>query len=298
MQQPRNTSVLEPVGLLARPLSARSVIASLLLGMHPPRMRGALLVRWCDLFGIAEGTTRVALSRMRAAGELELSDGAYALAGPLLARQRHQEWSLAPQLRDWTGEWKLAVVAAERRRAGDRQALRTAMRRLRYAERREGLWVRPDNLPHEAAPVEVHAIAEAQCSWWTGTPDTRNADEMSTSLFALDEWAARSNALEERLAAETASLLAEDFTALADAFVVGAAALQQVRADPLLPHALLPSAWPGARLRDAYRDYREAFGSAATVWFRAARRGHIEIVGIDWPVQQGGAGGILGCPGA
>ncbi len=54
-----------------RPLTARSIVASALLGTHPPVLRGQLLVRLGELFGVAEGTTRVALSRMVAAGELD-----------------------------------------------------------------------------------------------------------------------------------------------------------------------------------------------------------------------------------
>ena len=46
--------------LLERPLTARSIIASLLLGMHPPRLASSRPVRWCSLFGISEGTARVA----------------------------------------------------------------------------------------------------------------------------------------------------------------------------------------------------------------------------------------------
>ena len=42
--------------LVERPLTPRSLIASLLLGMQPPRLSGALLVRWCGAFGVAEGT--------------------------------------------------------------------------------------------------------------------------------------------------------------------------------------------------------------------------------------------------
>ncbi len=75
-----------------RPLTARSLIASTLLGTHPPVLPGRLLVRLGELFGIAEGTTRVALSRMVAAGELETEDGRYRLVGAaLLARQAAQE---------------------------------------------------------------------------------------------------------------------------------------------------------------------------------------------------------------
>jgi hypothetical protein len=47
-----------------RALTARSVAASTLLGMTPPRLSSQLLVRSGELFGITEGTTRVALSRI------------------------------------------------------------------------------------------------------------------------------------------------------------------------------------------------------------------------------------------
>src|SRR5258706_16483999 len=56
----------EALGL--RPLSARSVVASVLLGSHPPRLSAAGLVELCGRFGISGGATRVALSRLGAAG--------------------------------------------------------------------------------------------------------------------------------------------------------------------------------------------------------------------------------------
>src|SRR3954447_13693591 len=147
MQQSRNVhsaSGSEP--LLERPLSARSVMASLLLGRRPPEAPVADLVRWCELFGIAEGTARVALHRMTVKGEIEARDGVYRLAGRLAGRQVRQETSLAPRVREWRGDWRVAVVVATRRDAPTRAGLRDAMRRLHFGERREGVWMRPDNL--------------------------------------------------------------------------------------------------------------------------------------------------------
>ena len=54
----------------------------ILLGVHPPRLPGGRIVEWCRRFGIAEGTARVALSRMVDRGELTNHDGVYELAGP------------------------------------------------------------------------------------------------------------------------------------------------------------------------------------------------------------------------
>src|SRR6476646_8692421 len=117
-----NTPAREP--RLERPLPARSLIASLLLRSRPPRMRGARLVQWCGLFGIAEGTTRVALSRMVERGELRTRDGVYELAGRVQGRQRAQDWSLAPKLQPWRGEWRIAFVEPGPRESGERAALR------------------------------------------------------------------------------------------------------------------------------------------------------------------------------
>lgn len=265
VQPARNTGPARE-GLLERPLSARSVMASLLLGMHPPRMRGALLVRWCSQLAISEGTARVALSRMVARGELRATDGVYELAGALRDRQATQEWSLHPELRPWRDDWRLAEVNGAARAAAARQRLRDAMRRLRMAELREGVWVRPDNLPPEAASAEARAIADAQCRWWRARPDGDSVG-LARELFGTGAWAARGREVTARLARSTARLLRGDEDAIAEAFVVGAASLAHVRADPLLPRELLPARWPGDRLRAAYDEYRDAFGAATAAWF-------------------------------
>jgi phenylacetic acid degradation operon negative regulatory protein len=245
-------------------------MASLLLGMDPPRMRGALLVRWCGLFGLTEGSARVALSRMVANGELTAVDGVYKLAGALRSRRRQQEWSLAPRLRFWRGAWRTAVIDPAARTAAERQALRDAMRHLRFAEIREGMWGRPDNLPDDAGPREAHAIADTQCALWTARPDD-DPRELADRLFDPSAWSVRAEHLAAQLGDVTGRLRDGEGGLEADAFLAGAAALVHVRADPLLPEALLPSAWPGDALRDAYAGYRRGFGDATAAWFRRNR---------------------------
>ena len=106
-------------------------------------MPAARLVQWCSLFGVAEGTARVALSRMVERGELRGDNGTYTLAGRVGSRRSAQDWSLAPQLERWDGAWRVAVVGGSARSAADRQALRDATRRLRLGALREGVWARP-----------------------------------------------------------------------------------------------------------------------------------------------------------
>jgi phenylacetic acid degradation operon negative regulatory protein len=256
--------------LLARPLTARSIIASLLLGMHPPRLASSRLVRWCSLFGVSEGTARVALSRMVERGELTADDGIYELAGSVRRRQRAQDWVLAPTLHDWDGSWMLGVVAPEARSAADRAALRAAADRAHLAEVREGLWARPDNVPRQAAGDEVWAVLDEQCAWWRGQPD-EDGPSLVTRLFTPAAWIERAEQLIDRLEPVTAALADGRLERLAEGFVTGAAALQHVRRDPLLPDELVPEQWPGDALRRAYAAYRDTYGTAVGAWFAAQR---------------------------
>jgi phenylacetic acid degradation operon negative regulatory protein len=265
MSRVRNTT--DALELLERPLNARSVIGSLLLGIHPPRLPGSRIVEWCTRFGIAEGTARVALSRMVDRGELRSGQGVYELAGRVRALQRAQDWSLAPDLAEWDGAWRLGIVDGAAREAPARAALRHAMRRVRHAELREGVWARPDNLPPASAPAESWLVVDEQCAWWTGAPGDDPA-RVAAACFAPAEWAARARALLDRLVAVTDALDAGDDGALAPGFVVGAATLQHARRDPLLPGELLPSPWPGDDLRAAYDRFQKSFAASLARAFR------------------------------
>ncbi len=96
-----------------RPLTARSVLASALLGEDPPELPVSHLVALAGLFGVSPNGARVALSRMVGAGEAATDgDGRYRLAGHLLERRRRQEASLRAEGGPWDGTWHLVVVAA------------------------------------------------------------------------------------------------------------------------------------------------------------------------------------------
>jgi phenylacetic acid degradation operon negative regulatory protein len=245
-------------------LSARSLIASLLLRSRPPRMRGSRLVQWCALFGVSEGTARVALSRMVERGELRSSDGVYELAGRVGARRPAQDWSIDPVLLEWHGDWHIAVVEDVARSAGDRTRLRDAMRRLRLAELRPGVWTRPANLPRASASPEAWEIADDQCRWWAAQPDDEPA-QLAQALFDSRGWASRARSHAARL--ERATVDVDD--RLPAAFLAGTEAVAHLRADPLLPEQLGPSSEAGRRLRAAYHAYEAAFSNALQAWFRS-----------------------------
>ena len=247
--------------LLERPLTARSVIASLLLGRHPPSASSALLVRWCALFGISESSARVALTRMARAGELRSDGGTYELAGRVGTRQAEQDFALSPPAGEWNGTWTLAVVRTASRPAAERVELRREMAHRRMAALRDGVWVRPDNLPHR--------VDEPSCTWFSqARPEPIHEREL-VDLFDLDAIEQRSRRLLPLLTAATRRLPGE--SELADAFVVGAAVAQHLRRDPLLPPELLPRTWRADELRAAYATYSRAFGAAVRDWSKDRR---------------------------
>ncbi|MGH2758386.1 MAG: PaaX family transcriptional regulator C-terminal domain-containing protein [Actinomycetota bacterium] len=258
-----------------RPLTARSVIASTLLGARPPVLASHVLVRSGELFGVGEGTTRVALSRMVAAGELEASDGSYALAGHLLERMTRQDESRRPVLRTWTGDWLVGIVTAASRTAAQRAGLRSAMRALRLAELREGVWMRPDNLDAADLP-HARTVADEQCTWFRARPEVLDdiPGEMSdrrlaATLWDLGGWLTRGNELRRRMSTQTGRLERGRKDALAAGFLLAAAVLRHMQSDPLLPPELLGDDWPGRALRDEFDAFERAFGLRWREWLVA-----------------------------
>lgn len=247
-----------------RKLTARSVLLSVLLGTDPPRLPVGLLVRTTELFGISENSTRTALSRMAAAGEVAAGDGWYAITAPrLLERQARQSASRAARRRPWrSNRWiQAVVVAGGPRHRTDRATLRTTLTGARLAELREGVWLRPDD-------VDALPDAGPDVQWFRVVPEGDPA-ALAASLWDLDGWAAEARDLLARMAAVQPALEAGDIGALADGFVLSADVLRQFQHDPLLPAPLRPPGWPGDELRAAYDRYDRAYRAVLSAWFRA-----------------------------
>ncbi len=249
------------------PLTARSVLASVLLGTDPPWLPTPLLVRTTALFGISEGSTRTALSRLVAAGEAVAHDGGYRLVGRLVGRQVRQAESRTATTRSWDGSWELATIDGDARRpAYARAELRQAMVALRLGETREGVWIRPDNLDPERSPDSA-PVVERWCTRWRATrPDPAPDVER---LWALRSWSRQATDLRRTMARLLVPLGKGDTTALAGGFVTSAAVLRALQADPLLPPELLPSDWPGSGLRADYDTYDAAYRAVLLAWFQA-----------------------------
>ena len=239
-----------------KPLTARSVLASTLLGADPPVLPVAYLVAMAGLFGVNANRTRVALSRMVASGEAT-TDGAgnYGLTGHLLARQRRQAASRAGKTGAWSGEWYLVVLTSVGDPAGVRSGRRRVLEAARLAELRQGVWTRPDNL-------DV-IRAEEGAQWFRGRP-SGDPVALAASLWDLSAWAARARLLLADMAARPTTGPAD----LAPGFVLSAAVLRHLQADPLLPAPLLAGDWPGSELRSAYDEFDARYRTVLSDWGR------------------------------
>jgi len=252
MSPPSNVSAIE------RPLTARSVLASALLGSDPPELPVAHLVHLAGLFGINENRARVALSRMVASGEATTTGaGRYRLAGHLVDRRARQSASRSGHTRAWNGEWHLVVVTTTGSTAEERSRRRRALAFARLAELREGTWLRPDNLDL-ALPV---AVAGDVVRF---TARHGDGPALAWRLWPLDQWAGRARELLGRL--ETGRPTGR--SDLAPGFELSAAVLRHLQADPLLPVELLPPGWPGDRLRGVYDEWDARYRSVLAEWSR------------------------------
>lgn len=258
------------VDQLLRPLSARSLIASALLGTHPPVLPGRLLVAMAERFGLSGGTARVALSRMVERGELVNDRGTYALAGELLERQERQDQSRGHRVpRPWDGTWEQAVVTATGRSSAERTRLRGALAALGLGELREGVWMRPANLDPDRLPSARSTVNE-QVSWFRiAEIDPGVATDLVAGLFDLDGWAATANGIERALRRARDELV-RDHDAVVSGFNLASASLRHLVHDPQLPPTLAPDFWPADDLRRAYDDYEQAYQSLLRAFFRSA----------------------------
>ncbi|MGV4885854.1 PaaX family transcriptional regulator C-terminal domain-containing protein [Streptomyces viridosporus] len=225
-----------------RPLSARSVVLSLLLGTHPPELATRELGRLVEGFDVGGSTLRAALSRMVAAGDLLRTDTGYRLSDRLVRRQHRQDEAVRPRTREWDGDWEMVVITATGRGPAERADTRAQLAALRLAELREGVWLRPANLSRPL-PAGLDRVARL-CTARPAGP----ARELAADLWPLDAWAGTARALLARV---------DRAARPADRLALFAAVVRHLLADPVLPPGLLPADWPGDALRAAYADYRE-----------------------------------------
>ena len=247
-----------------RPLTARSVLASALLGQDPPRLPVSQLIRLAEAFNINENRARVALSRMVANAEVRVDNGSYQLISPnLLARQQRLKVGRSGSTKAWKGTWLVAIISPLPATPSRRADRRGQLAQARFGEYRDGVWVRPDNLSPDILGTDILGtdIPGADDVFIVGTHAEADDRPLSFAnaadrMWDLCAWTTIANELIDRLAAlDPSELQPTDQGKLAACFELSAACLRHFQSDPLLPAELLPEAWPGGTLRACYTTW-------------------------------------------
>lgn len=253
--------------------SARGFLLDLLSTLRRGAMPVRALVEAAALFGIAEGSVRVALTRLLAERMVERDErGLYRLgAAALPVRSRVAAWrDLDVRLRAWPGGWIGVFGGPAAPRAAQRQSAR-ALALLGFRALARGLSVRPDNLAGGAGTVreELAALGLAPGSIVCALGDLDPVTEArARALWDAEALVAGYRRHYRAIEASTRRLRARaPEQAMVESFRVGGAALRALATDPLLPEPIVP-----ARERDALvaamRDY-DAIGRASWSAFLA-----------------------------
>lgn len=274
--------------------SAKSLTLDLLSTLAGRSMPIAALVAAGKLFGIAEGSVRVAVTRLVAAGQVERDErGRYQLGPAAETIDREvQSWRhLDQRTQRWTGQWLgVHLGGLERRRGVARQRREQALRWMGFAELAPGLRVRPDNLRGgvERVRADLRRLGldpEALVLRLDGLePEAEHRAAQAWDAAALERGYERSLA---ELAQSEARLDRQDEgAAMVESFQLGGHVIRQLTLDPLLPRPLIDSD-KRRRLVQAMRRY-ERHGRRTWARFMARH----DAPSARAPVHTGGGNAL------
>jgi len=261
-----------PVATILEPLNARSIVLSVLLGSHPPRMSVGRILEFTSLFDLADGTVRTALSRMVTAGDLINDDGNYQLAERLVERQAQQDAGRHDPPSRWDGTWWTVAVVSDRRTMADRREFRNRATGSRLGELRPDLWLRPANI---AVATDLPDVVITRGPMITG-----DARELVGRLWDLDDLRYRCDIHRAALDHAAEQLATGRDHALADAFVALAGAQQFLRIEPQLPAELAPDG-TATTVRSRYAEVVAEFQAQLAAFFRRGRSRAVPTVSTD-----------------
>jgi phenylacetic acid degradation operon negative regulatory protein len=251
-----NIRMVEHDGPVAGPgaLTPRSIVLSLLLGSHPPRMHVGRILQFTSLFALSEGAVRTALSRLVAAGDLDNADGVYRLTHRLLERQAEQDRGREVPPTTWDRTWWTVTVLPDRRPMAERRAFRTRAAGARLGELRPDVWFRPANIELPAGAFETnHDVVVTRGPLLVG-----DDHELTRRLWDFDVLTNTASGHFDALEWSVEQLGRGGDDALADVFTSLAAAQRFLRIEPQLPADLDPPT-ASAAVRTAYGDVVEQF---------------------------------------
>jgi len=255
----------------------RSLIVDLLSTLRRGSMPVAALCQAGALFGIADGSVRVALHRLLAEGRVESDErGQYRIGAAAAPVQSVVAgWrDLDRRTRAWDGRWIAVHTAASPRRRARIDLAAQALRLFGFEVLAPGLYVRPANLREGTSGVRTAlrelGLPDSALVYELGELDAE-ADARARSLWDGAALVRGYRSARREIAASSARLPGmSEGEAMVESFQLGGRVLQQLVLDPLLPaplvdererRALVESMRAYDRLgRDAWAGFLGRFG--------------------------------------
>jgi phenylacetic acid degradation operon negative regulatory protein len=242
--------------------TAKSFILDLLSTLRRGTMPVSALVEAAQLFGIAENSIRVALSRLLAGNLVERdARGRYRLAEAAPVGRWVRSWREVEQrVRRWDGDWVgvLEGAGTGRARPGAARRRSRALRFLGFRTLAPALDVRPDNLRGgvDALRTELAGLGlpPGGLVFALGELDAVT-DSRARGLWAADGLRSSHRRLRteiEKSARRLEGLRVE--RAMVESFLLGGRVIRELVLDPLLPDPIEPGAERRALL-EAMRRY-------------------------------------------
>lgn len=234
------------------------------------------------VLGLEDQPVRLAVRRLVAAGVVEQTGrgraGALRLAPGARVRGALDlaYWDFATRQDDgaaaWDGLWRLVAFSVPESRRSERDALRSALAHLGAAPLAPGLVVSPHDLV-AALVAELGSLDVREVLTTATAPAVvhagRDLTEQVPVLWPLDVVRAGYDRLDAEIQAWRARLGGPDGASvphvLAARIALHAALDRAVVPDPLLPPELLPTGWPGPRVRGAFRTLWSAIDGGTPV---------------------------------
>ncbi|MBI2889228.1 MAG: hypothetical protein HYY13_00420 [Nitrospirae bacterium] len=254
-------------------ISPPSLVLDVLSVADPGAVPVRFLIRAASLFAITENATRVALSRLVAAGKIEgAPDGepaAYGLSPSTRALNRYVRAAcLEPPVRSWDGSWLQVLLTVPERERSSRRRMKDALTAVRLASPYRGVWMRPSNLALSADDLRrsLHelGVTSGMDVLLSRFQSRRRERELAAGLWQLKDVSMRLQGVLARLRGSLRALDAMPRErALAETFAFGGEVIRLLYHDPLLPQELLPSGWAGPEVRSLFGEYN---GRGLALW--------------------------------
>jgi phenylacetic acid degradation operon negative regulatory protein len=225
--------------------TAKRIVLELLSATDGHAAASSSLVDAARFLGVGENNVRVTLTRLVAAGTLEVTGrGLYQLgrATEAMTKQVTSWRELEKQVRRWDGAWVGVLSTAPRDRALVRRRGR-ALAMLGFRELERGLAIRPDNLDGgvEGLRERLYALGvEPSALVFRAADLDAAAERRARALWDADRLSASYDALRERI--ERWLVLVGELslrTAAREAFFFGGDVLRTILFDPRLPEPLV-----------------------------------------------------------